>query len=222
MPPSPLAALMRSPLLTAAASLALTVLALLASGDAKPGAAQDATTVTVGDFYFCDPSLPSEACVTTIDIGDTVVWKYSSGGVGHTVTHCGDSCDSPTQNPLWDSGPLAPGESFSSTFDAPGTYIYRCGFHPLAMRATVVVQGREAPTPTPTEEPSPNARPSPTKGPATAPLPTRTATSTPSLLFSGSDSEDTGLSLWLFILVGIGSGLGLMAGTAFVIRRFRT
>ncbi|KKL06650.1 hypothetical protein LCGC14_2593910 [marine sediment metagenome] len=137
---------MRLSPLTAAGGLAIAFLSLLASSEADPSAAQEVTTVAVGDFFFCDPSLSPEACVITVDAGDTVVWDYLSGIVGHTVTHCGDSCDFPTENPLWDSGALAPNERFSFTFDTPGTYIYRCDLHPLAMRATIVVEA--APTPT--------------------------------------------------------------------------
>ncbi len=65
---------MRSDLL-AATGLAFTVLPLLAGSGAYSAAAQDAATIPLGDFYFCDPTLPSESCVTTVDVGDTVVWE---------------------------------------------------------------------------------------------------------------------------------------------------
>ena len=42
----------------------------------------------------------------------------------------------------WDSGPLKPGESFTSTFTVPGTYAYFCIPHVLSgMRGTVEVTG---------------------------------------------------------------------------------
>jgi plastocyanin len=37
-----------------------------------------------------------------------------------------------------DSGPIAPGQSFSTTFDMPGTYQYRCGPHPGMVGQVVV------------------------------------------------------------------------------------
>ncbi len=37
-------------------------------------------------------------------------------------------------------GDLSPGDSFSFTFDRPGTYTYFCSIHPN-MKGTIVVQG---------------------------------------------------------------------------------
>ncbi len=106
------------------------------------------------------------------------------------MTHCGDSFDAPTEDPLWDSGVLTPGESFSYTFDTPGTYVYRCDFHPVTMGAVIVVQAREAPTAT--GEPTPAATPSPTAGPATTRTPTPTPM--PSLSVTTGPDGDNGLS----------------------------
>ncbi|MBI2912341.1 MAG: hypothetical protein HYY03_00290 [Chloroflexi bacterium] len=127
--------------LTLATALVVAALALLLfalAADTRPGGAQEAT-VTVGDFFFCDSSFPPGACQTTVQAGDTVRWDYTTGSEGHTVTHCGGSCDSPTAAPLFDSGALNPGQTFTVTFTTPGTYLYLCTFHPVAMRAAIVV-----------------------------------------------------------------------------------
>ena len=75
---------------------------------------------------------------------------------------------------IWSSGSkpaaAATGESFSYTFDTPGTYVYRCDFHPVTIGALIVVQAQEAPTAT--GEPTPAATLSPTAGPATTRTPT--------------------------------------------------
>ncbi len=217
---------MRSALLLAAtAGLALITFAgptpAWANPADSPVGAQEVTTVTVGDFFFCDSSLPSEACVTTVKAGDTIVWDYPSGTAGHTVTHCGDSCDDPTETPLWDSGPVKPGESFSFTLESPGTYIYRCDFHPVAMRATVVVQAPQTPTasPTPTPAspppPTPTVTPQPTAAPTSAPSP---APATPAA--SAPNGDGDGISPWWFLLAGAG-GLILLGG-GFLVWRLRS
>lgn len=61
--------------------------------------------------------------------GDTVTWVNHSAA-SHTVTGDDLAFD--------DSGPIAPGDSFSITFDEPGTYAYRCGPHPGMVGEIVV------------------------------------------------------------------------------------
>jgi plastocyanin/uncharacterized membrane protein YozB (DUF420 family) len=39
----------------------------------------------------------------------------------------------------FDSGPLDPGQTYSLTFNTPGTYTIRCGFHPNQMVMTLIV-----------------------------------------------------------------------------------
>ncbi|HET8945264.1 MAG TPA: plastocyanin/azurin family copper-binding protein [Dehalococcoidia bacterium] len=151
--------------------LALLV-SLLAIAPGKAAAAE--VTVEVGDFFYCSASDPVGTCETMISVGDTVRWTYDAGTEGHTVTHCGESCDSPTSSPLFDSGGLNTGGSFSFTFDTPGRYLYYCVFHPPFMRAAVVVK-----VPPPTQTPAPAAQPAtptPTIAPTEEPSPTPTAT----------------------------------------------
>jgi plastocyanin len=61
--------------------------------------------------------------------GATVTWVNNSD-VAHTVTGDDLAFD--------DSGLIEPGDSFSQTFDEPGTYRYRCGPHP-EMTGVIVV-----------------------------------------------------------------------------------
>src|SRR3972149_2515084 len=56
------------------------VIAAAAWGDAgsgaRPAGAQETVAVAVGDFFFCDPSLPPGACQTVVSVGDTIAWEY--------------------------------------------------------------------------------------------------------------------------------------------------
>jgi plastocyanin len=94
---------------------------------ASPTAASAIIDVSIVDFAF-DPS------IITITAGSTVRWTRSPAS---TITHTTTS-DIGSLDP-WDSGQLAPGASFTKTFNTPGTYTYRCEFHPLSMHGTVVV-----------------------------------------------------------------------------------
>ena len=71
-------------------------------------------TVNVAGFSSFSPSS------ITINVGDTVVWPVGSG---HTVTGY-----SPPTEPFCGSSPPA-GGTCSVTFQAAGTYNYRCVFH---------------------------------------------------------------------------------------------
>ncbi len=61
--------------------------------------------------------------------GTRVRW-VNTGGLSHTTT---------STTGEWDSGILAPGESFSRVFRKEGTFRYRCQIHPALMRGVVVV-----------------------------------------------------------------------------------
>ena len=78
--------------------------------------------------------------------GDTAVWDFSSSINSHTVTECNASCDRPAvPSPLFDSGTVAPGGSYSFTFNDAGTFLYFCGIHPLQMFGRIVVQSSAEP-----------------------------------------------------------------------------
>ena len=230
--PIPAVAMRPTRLPEALALLTAIALAALSWGDAGSGArpadAQETVAVAVGDFFFCDPSLAPGACQTVVSVGDTVTWEYRTGSEGHTVTHCGESCDAPTSTPLWDSGGLTPGQTFSHTFSEPGTYRYLCRFHPDAMRAVVLVEAAPTaaatqPPASPTSFPPGEASPTPTPAQATrSPTASPTSAPSPTLTPSSSAKEDNdGLSSWILILVGIGGGIVLLGGGLLVVRRFR-
>lgn len=101
-----------------------------------------AVTLAVGDNWFCDSSYEFGNCETTIRVGDTVTWRYDAGSSVHTATECGISCDSPTPSPVWDSGLMFVGDSFSQNFDTAGNYLYYCSLHPFDMRGTIIVEDR--------------------------------------------------------------------------------
>lgn len=65
----------------------------------------------------------------SVESGTVVTWTNS-----HSVTHTSTADDA-----SWDSGSLAPGESFSFLFTTTGNYPYKCLFHPTTMTGTVTV-----------------------------------------------------------------------------------
>lgn len=77
--------------------------------------------VTIQNFQFGPAAL-------TISAGTTVTWTNQDDDT-HTVTEA---------KKLFSSKVLDPGQSFSYTFTAPGTYSYHCAIHPH-MTATVIV-----------------------------------------------------------------------------------
>ena len=69
----------------------------------------------------------------TISRGTTVTW-VNMDFVQHTVT----SGSEQAQTNLFDSHALSNGQSFSYTFDTPGTYTYYCDVHPHMVGAVTV------------------------------------------------------------------------------------
>ncbi|MGB5672577.1 MAG: cupredoxin family copper-binding protein [Sedimenticolaceae bacterium] len=99
--------------------------AIPAAAPAKTAAStetSDAATVTISQMRFNAPTI-------TIKVGGRVTWTNSEG-IPHTVTADDES---------FGSSRLSAGETFSYTFNEPGTYTYYCQLHPM-MRATVVVE----------------------------------------------------------------------------------
>jgi LPXTG-motif cell wall-anchored protein len=82
-----------------------------------------AASVSAVDFKFVPKTI-------TVSAGTTVTWS-NNGQSAHTVTGAS-----------FNSGNLNPGQSFSHTFTAPGTYAYHCQYHAnLGMVGTVIVTG---------------------------------------------------------------------------------
>ena len=69
--------------------------------------------------------------VVTVVRGQAVTWT-NKDVIAHTTTS--DSAGK------WNSGPLAPGQTFTFTFTTAGTFTYHCTIHGLPMAGTVVVQ----------------------------------------------------------------------------------
>lgn len=88
---------------------------------AKPQS-QGATSVSIEGFAFA----PTAA---TVKVGQEVTWE-NHDPAQHTVTQEGGG---------FDSGTLASGGTFKTTFDQPGEYRYICALHP-GMKGTVVVE----------------------------------------------------------------------------------
>lgn len=80
--------------------------------------------VIINNFAFGPTTL-------TVKAGTTVTWVNKDGDA-HTVTGVG-------AKPLFGSQPLDTGDSFSFTFEKPGSYAYFCKIHP-SMKGTVIVQ----------------------------------------------------------------------------------
>jgi plastocyanin len=89
---------------------------------ASTAAKVEGPTVTVGDNTFTPAKLELSA-------GETVTFK-NAGAIAHTVTAT-DGAD-------FDSGSIAPGETFTFTASESGTVSYVCTFHP-GMQGTIEV-----------------------------------------------------------------------------------
>jgi plastocyanin len=71
-----------------------------------------------------------------INVGETVIWT-NADSAPHTST---------SDTLVWNSGPLAQGQTFAYTFNVPGGYSYHCSIHP-GMVGHVLVRSGCAPTP---------------------------------------------------------------------------
>jgi plastocyanin len=107
--------------LGALAALAIVLALGLGSGVAQ---AQGGAAVSIVDFAFQPGSVE-------VPVGGTVTWT-NSGSAPHTVT---------SDSGAFDSGQLAPGASFSQTFDTAGTFTYHCSIHPQMTGTVIVTSG---------------------------------------------------------------------------------
>lgn len=64
-------------------------------------------------------------------LGTTVTFVNRENGVAHTST---------SDAGAWKSGNLNPDDTFSFTFEEPGTFSYFCSMHP-GMKAVITVEG---------------------------------------------------------------------------------
>ncbi len=80
--------------------------------------------VVIQDFAF-DPA------EFMVPLGTIVTFVNRESGVAHTST---------SDDGTWRSGTLNPDDTFSHTFDVPGTFSYFCSIHP-GMKAVITVEG---------------------------------------------------------------------------------
>jgi len=94
-----------------------------ASPVASPQAGLGDATVTIAEFNYTPQTI-------TIPVGGSVTW-VNNDSAPHTATA--------QDREVLQSGTLNQGDSFTQTFDTPGTYEYFCEFHPN-MSGTVIVE----------------------------------------------------------------------------------
>jgi plastocyanin len=102
----------------------MATLLLLAKSSIMANAGQSTTAtaeVTIDNFTFRPQTL-------TVAVGATVTWT-NRDDIPHTVV---------SDNAVFKSKARDTGETFSYTFDKPGTYPYHCSIHPK-MTGQVVV-----------------------------------------------------------------------------------
>lgn len=102
------------------------VLGVVLAGLLVSAPAADAVTVKTVKMTASNSFLPATATVTK---GTVVRWK-NTGFVGHTTT---------SRTGLWNSGPVAPGATYSRAFKKAGTFRYSCTFH-TGMTGKIVVR----------------------------------------------------------------------------------
>jgi plastocyanin len=110
---------------------AIAVLAILSAaapsslpwGAVAEAAAARNVSVKIANFMF-NPG------VTTVPVGTSVTWTNNDDDA-HSVV---------ADNKAFRSNPLDTGDSYSFTFNAPGTYAYHCGLHPQMVGKIVVTR----------------------------------------------------------------------------------
>lgn len=110
-------------------TLALAALCFLAGPQAR--AANH--TVEIRNFAF-------NPATVTIQTGDTVTWIQRD-----FMEHTSTSGENGVPDGRWDSGDLSDGQSFSHTFDSPGSFAYYCTPHPFMIGRVVVQAPAEPP-----------------------------------------------------------------------------
>lgn len=86
----------------------------------------NANSVTIQNFAFTQSSI-------TVKKGTKVTWTNKDN-----VTHTVNETDSQSGGP--NSGDIAPGGTYSFTFNAVGTFNYHCAIHPSMLGAVIVTE----------------------------------------------------------------------------------
>jgi len=113
-----------SPMIAATSAPALVIIpplpASTPAGQAAPNQQNQAAIVVIKNFAFAP-------AVMTVNKGTTVFWN-NEDPMAHQI-----------KSATFNSQPLSTGDSFSFTFNTPGTFDYICAIHP-SMTGTVVVK----------------------------------------------------------------------------------
>ena len=120
--------------------LVLTIALAACSTQATPASPQASAYPIVDNYSAVSPAAGTTLEISMVNFsfspkevaikkGTTVTWTNQDSAV-HTVT---------SDMPLFDSGDLAQGKSFSYTFSTAGTFAYHCIPHQAKMTGTIVV-----------------------------------------------------------------------------------
>ena len=92
---------------------------------------QDPNTVVMppGAWEPANAAIAYTPSTLTVSVGTTVLWR-NDDSVVHTVTSGRSDGTAGTADGLFESGNLAPGTTWSHTFDEAGTFPYYCTPHP--------------------------------------------------------------------------------------------
>jgi plastocyanin len=132
--------------------LALTVLLV----GAPPALAAPAEIRAVDDLTPDGNNVWSPSDVT-INVGETVTWRYDGTQLPHNV-----ASTSPNWNVASPSSAVNPAPVVQR-FDAEGTYTFQCSFHAMTMKGSVTVGSPPPPPPPPlSEQPWTNEQAAPT------------------------------------------------------------
>jgi len=105
-----------------------------ASNSSQSSKAVTAVSIPSGAFNPSNPpGFAPDAITIVIGTNNTVTWT-NNDSAPHTVTSTG----TPSSG-TFDSGSIAPGQTWTHTFTAAGTYHYTCSYHSW-MKGTIVVE----------------------------------------------------------------------------------
>ena len=103
--------------------------------DASGGDGTTSTTggldVNQGDIVVIDDFTFGDGAPVEIQAGELITWQ-NDDSIRHTVTD-------DTDNPEFSSSAIQPDDTFSITFDEPGTFQYHCSIHPDRMQGELVI-----------------------------------------------------------------------------------
>ena len=106
----------------------------VAASSPQPSSAVTAVSIPNGAFNPSNPpGFAPDAVTVVIGVNSTVAWT-NNDSAPHTVTST-----SASSLGSFDSGNIAPGQTWTHTFTAAGTYHYTCRYHSW-MTGTIIVK----------------------------------------------------------------------------------